>query len=775
MIDPTVRTACLRAGFVLSIFATAAAHAETRVYSVFVDRENHLLQIDGAGFKLGTPNATAPYVELDGQALAIGAGFTNGHIEAVLPSVLADGEYQVFVSRVASDGTPPHNVAAGLRTSYSLSVLTPVPGPTGPTGPRGPKGASGATGPAGPAGAPGAAGPQGTAGPTGATGATGPTGAKGATGPAGVAGPTGPTGPQGVPGSSNAWGLTGNAGTAPGTSFIGTTDNQRLVVKVNGAQALAIYPGTTPTLVGGAPVNEVYGGLSGATIGGGGDSAHPNRVTDHFATVGGGRGNLAGNANSTIDDALDVTVGGGTGNTASAIITTVGGGSNNTASATGATVAGGAGNVASNSYATIGGGATNSATGIAATVSGGNQNAAVQSATVAGGEFNIAAEYGAIGGGINNAAGSYGAVSGGNFARANAPYSTVGGGKQNTIDVASSYGTIGGGVSNVINSTSLYSTVGGGSGNKVATSSSVSTIAGGQDNTAAALYSTIGGGYTNMASGQSASVVGGQNNVASGTQSSVLGGGFNTASGVASTVLGGNSNVASGQNSYASGHLAIADRDDGFVYNNLTDGPVRHPDANGNFKISAYGGISFNTLDSGNHHYILFDVPGFNSGKAIDTWTGAQLTTGGTWQNSSDVNRKEAFEPVSEQDVLAKVAALPIMTWKYKEETSERHMGPTAQDFRAAFGLGSDEKHIATIDADGVALAAIKALHAEVESLRGALAERDAQMSRLEAEHASLERSLRERDAWIATRLERLESRDSATQDAKFVPATLSQ
>jgi hypothetical protein len=34
-----------------------------------------------------------------------------------------------------------------------------------------------------------------------------------------------------------------------------------------------------------------------------------------------------------------------------------------------------------------------------------------------------------------------------------------------------------------------------------------------------------------------------------------------------------------------------------------------------------------------------------------------------------------------------------------------------AQDFYAAFGVGEDDKHITSIDEDGVALAAIKALH----------------------------------------------------------------
>ena len=67
--------------------------------------------------------------------------------------------------------------------------------------------------------------------------------------------------------------------------------------------------------------------------------------------------------------------------------------------------------------------------------------------------------------------------------------------------------------------------------------------------------------------------------------------------------------------------------------------------------------------------------------------------------------------------MLAKVAALPIYTWRYKTETSGAlHMGPVAQDFSAAFGLGDSDKRITTVDADGVALAAIQGLNAKVEA-----------------------------------------------------------
>ena len=87
------------------------------------------------------------------------------------------------------------------------------------------------------------------------------------------------------------------------------------------------------------------------------------------------------------------------------------------------------------------------------------------------------------------------------------------------------------------------------------------------------------------------------------------------------------------------------------------------------------------------------------------------------------------LESVSGFDVLDKLVALPISTWNYKtDDPSVRHIGPMAQDFAAAFGVGSDDRHIATVDASGVALASIQALHErvaaqaeEIERLRSEL------------------------------------------------------
>jgi hypothetical protein len=63
--------------------------------------------------------------------------------------------------------------------------------------------------------------------------------------------------------------------------------------------------------------------------------------------------------------------------------------------------------------------------------------------------------------------------------------------------------------------------------------------------------------------------------------------------------------------------------------------------------------------------------------------------------------------------VLTRIAAMPVTEWSYKaQDAAIRHIGPTAQDFHAAFGLGEDPLRIGTLDADGVALAGVKALEA---------------------------------------------------------------
>ena len=103
---------------------------------------------------------------------------------------------------------------------------------------------------------------------------------------------------------------------------------------------------------------------------------------------------------------------------------------------------------------------------------------------------------------------------------------------------------------------------------------------------------------------------------------------------------------------------------------------------------------------------------------------GAHCTSGGTWTNGSDVNSKENIEPVDGGELLAKIAALPVSKWNYRnEDPSITHIGPMAQDFHAIFGLGGDDKSISTIDPSGIALAAIQALHKRNLELEAQIAE----------------------------------------------------
>jgi hypothetical protein len=108
-----------------------------------------------------------------------------------------------------------------------------------------------------------------------------------------------------------------------------------------------------------------------------------------------------------------------------------------------------------------------------------------------------------------------------------------------------------------------------------------------------------------------------------------------------------------------------------------------------------------------------------------------------TFVTVSDRNAKENFKPVSARDILAKVAALPLSRWNYKEDKTQEHIGPMAQDFHFAFDVGPDDKHITTVDEGGVALAAIQGLNQKVEDRSQDLETRS---RRIEAENAELRR-----------------------------------
>jgi len=124
----------------------------------------------------------------------------------------------------------------------------------------------------------------------------------------------------------------------------------------------------------------------------------------------------------------------------------------------------------------------------------------------------------------------------------------------------------------------------------------------------------------------------------------------------------------------------------------------------------------------------------------------------GSVTEHSDKNVKENFKPVDPQDVLARLLAIPVSTWNYKtDDPSIRHIGPTGQDFHAAFGLGRDDRHIAPLDVNGALLAAIQALYQR-------LLDQDAQIAVLQRQNAALHAQ----NVELAQRLQALEDKVNA-------------
>jgi hypothetical protein len=104
----------------------------------------------------------------------------------------------------------------------------------------------------------------------------------------------------------------------------------------------------------------------------------------------------------------------------------------------------------------------------------------------------------------------------------------------------------------------------------------------------------------------------------------------------------------------------------------------------------------------------------------------------------SDRTLKTAIEPVNEDQVLDRLMTLPVSTWSYRSEgTGVRHLGPMAQDFQAAFGLGGSDRTILQVDGDGVALAAIQALSRKFEKLSAENAALRQRLTQLEAQAAA--------------------------------------
>jgi hypothetical protein len=220
--------------------------------------------------------------------------------------------------------------------------------------------------------------------------------------------------------------------------------------------------------------------------------------------------------------------------------------------------------------------------------------------------------------------------------------------------------------------------------------------------------SSIAGGLASIVLGPS--IANGSFGVAIGLQ--------NSASGNFSVAIGKNARTANRQ-----GSVVLGDGCAGFSSDSV------YPTANNQFVARGCGGVKF------------FTNQGLTSG--------VELAAGGSgWSAVSDRNRKENFLAMEGEELLARLRNVPVTSWNYRtQDASIRHMGPMAQDFRAAFGLGESELMINSVDIDGVNMAATQAVAARTDALR-------TQVRALTGENAAL----RARVDDLESRLRRLES-----------------
>jgi len=379
-----------------------------------------------------------------------------------------------------------------------------------------------------------------------------------------------------------------------------------------------------------------------------------------------------------------------------------------------------------------------------------------------------------------------------NTIQANATYSMIGGGNQNTIS-NSQYTSIVGGCYNSIQTNSPYSVILGGYGNVVGRTPPTNTTSYFGPGNGNSIVNGIG---NDIGVGSAGGFIGG------GAANYI----FDNAT--YATIPGGYNNEAAGQYSFAAGQNAQALHDGAFVWADSQEATFSSTTTN-EFSIRAQNGVRIQS-DVGIHlnavnsplivrdwdvfatnassskvgigrwglfmepYNLVIGIPGNDIGgrnfqvakystngaatmlMQVDqsgniTNTGNLYSGGNVYAHgvllTSDRIAKENFASLNSQTVLAKVAALPVTEWNYKtDDSAQKHIGPMAQDFHAAFGLnGADDTHISTVDEGGVALAAIQGLNQKVEEKEATIQEQSAEIADLKTRLEKLEQLMTEK------------------------------
>lgn len=520
-------------------------------------------------------------------------------------------------------------------------------------------------------------------------------------------------------------------------------------IMAGGSRAIHIDTSFAPNITGGAASNNITGGV-GSVISGGGQAAQPNAITNSaYATIAGGEGNaitgggggtIAGGISCVLSNSTECSVVGGFVNQVlSQFASILGGGYGNQI---GATNVGLALTGVSNQFNVItGGGANFILLNAGGSSIGGGENNSISNATqtfgatIPGGFFNAANGNYSFAAGFNARA-----LHDGSFVWADSPNLSSGvpfsstGSNQFLIRATGGVG---------INTNSPQAAL-------HVVDSSAGTPA--PNPNSIAIFEKAGNGYLSILTpnaNENGIVFGNTNRTTDGgiiynTSAARSGMEFRTGSNITQMTITSAGNVGIGT-STPSSEVEVRNTSD-------VELGLWSQDAGGHRWTLQSSGVNGSLLDASfqiidrtsgvNTSRFLISTNGnvgigTNSPNEKLTVHGNIIASGSICANNgvscaSDRNLKENFKPVNAREVLEKVAKLSVTQWNYKSDKESPHVGPVAQDFHAAFGLGHDNVTISTIDEGGVALAAIKGLNEK-------LAEKDAKISELEKRLAAVE------------------------------------
>lgn len=146
--------------------------------------------------------------------------------------------------------------------------------------------------------------------------------------------------------------------------------------------------------------------------------------------------------------------------------------------------------------------------------------------------------------------------------------------------------------------------------------------------------------------------------------------------------------------------------------------------------------------NTANNEFAARAAGGFRFRTNLGGTTGCNLPAGsGVFNCTSSRSTKENFAAVDGEALLASLRAIPVTTWNYVSEGKQaRHIGPMAEDFYAAFNLGTGNTTIGVQDLAGIAIAAVKALEERTAQLQEKTAELDALRTQMQSLEQRLER-----------------------------------